>query len=46
MSLDQNRYSHENMATLTKYENTGGKILFDNAGLKVFKVDFVVIREF
>jgi hypothetical protein len=46
MSLDQNRYSEENMKTLTKYADTGGEILFANAGLKVFKGDFVLTTEF
>jgi hypothetical protein len=46
MSLDQNRYSQENIKTITKYMDTGGEILFANAGLKVFKGDFVLTTEF
>jgi len=46
MSLDVNRYAEENIKIFTKYADTGGEILFANAGLKVFSGDFVLTTEF
>lgn len=46
MSSDQNRYAEGNIKIFTKYEDTGGEILFANAGLKVFTGDFVLTTEF
>jgi len=46
MSFDKNRYAQLNELIVIDYQDTGGQILFANAGLKVFKGSFVLTAEY
>jgi len=46
MSFDKNRYAQQNELISIDHQDTGGQILFANAGLKVFKGSFVLTTEY